>query len=66
MQDQHILARKYADRWMVKALGVGLFKRPLWRREDPQRRPTFMRQLTLGTMARQVGPACSANLALVC
>ena len=53
-QDQHILARKYADRWMVKSLGVGLFKRPLWRQEDPHRKPTFMKQLTFGTISRQV------------
>lgn len=33
LQDDHILARKYADRWMGKALGVGLFKRRLYRKE---------------------------------
>ena len=32
-QDEHILARKYADRWMARALGVGLFKRRLYRKE---------------------------------
>ena len=32
-QDEHILARKCADRWMAKALGVGLFKRRLYRKE---------------------------------
>lgn len=32
-RDPHILARKYADRWMVRALGVGLYDRPVWRRE---------------------------------
>jgi hypothetical protein len=31
--DPHILARKFADRWMVRALGVGLYDRPVWRRE---------------------------------
>ena len=55
LQDHHILARKFMDRWMVKALGVGLCKRPLSRLEDPQRRPNFMRQLTLGALAWQVG-----------
>lgn len=33
VQDEHILARKYADKWMVRALGVGLFKRRLHRKE---------------------------------
>ena len=33
LQDEHILARKYADKWMAKALGVGLFKRRLYRKE---------------------------------
>ena len=33
MQDEHILARKYADKWMGKALGVGLYKRRLNRKE---------------------------------
>ncbi len=33
LQDEHILARKFADRWMAKALGVGLFKRRLYRKE---------------------------------
>lgn len=60
-QDAHILARKYADRWLVRSLGMGLFKRPLHRREDPLRRPTFMRQLTLNRASRQVR-ACSASL----
>eukprot|EP00887_Chlorella_sp_A99_P003548 scaffold7.g3548.t1 len=32
-RDPGILARKYLDRWMVRALGVGLFNRPVWRRE---------------------------------
>lgn len=39
---------------MVKALGMGLFRRPLGRLEDPLRRPTFMKQLTLGTISTQV------------
>ena len=55
-QDPLILARKFADRWMVRALGVGLFKRQLRRREDPGRRPNFLHQLTLGTVSRQVCP----------
>lgn len=33
LQDEHILARKFADRWMAQALGVGLFKRRLYRKE---------------------------------
>lgn len=33
LQDEHILARKYADKWMAKALGMGLFKRRLYRKE---------------------------------
>ncbi len=39
MQDPNILARKVADRWMMRTLGFGLFNRPLWRREteDPRR-----------------------------
>lgn len=45
MQDEHILARKYADKWMVKALGVGLFKRKLHRREVED-----TRQLLLSTI----------------
>ena len=31
-RDPAILARKFADRWMVKALGYGLLNRPVWRR----------------------------------
>lgn len=46
MQDEHILARKYADKWMVRALGVGLFKRKLRRREVED-----TRQLLLTTIA---------------
>ncbi|DBA93931.1 TPA: hypothetical protein ACH3X3_013969 [Trebouxia sp. C0006] len=33
LQDEHILARKFADRWMAQALGLGLFKRRLYRKE---------------------------------
>lgn len=32
-RDEHILARKYCDRWMSKTLKVGLFRRSLHRRE---------------------------------
>ncbi|KAL4434011.1 hypothetical protein ABPG75_000452 [Micractinium tetrahymenae] len=31
--DPEISARKYFDRWMVRALGLGLYNRPVWRRE---------------------------------
>lgn len=39
-QDEHILARKFADRWMLKTLSVGLFGREVFRREktDPRQR----------------------------
>ncbi|KAK9800174.1 hypothetical protein WJX73_003425 [Symbiochloris irregularis] len=62
IQDHGILARRYADRWMVKALGQGLGKRPLTRWEDPTRRPDFLRQLTFGTVSRQVGKRGMRNV----
>ena len=45
-QDPHILARKYLDRWMVRSLGVGLFDRPVWRRETEDLR-RLLRATTL-------------------
>ena len=45
VQDEHILARKYADRWMAKALGVGLFKRRLYRKEVEDTRQLLFRSL---------------------
>ena len=56
MQDEHILARKYADRWMAKALGVGLFKRRLYRKEVED-----TRQLLFSTLnpAAKVRPPCT-------
>ena len=47
MQDHHILARKYADRWLRKVLNEGLFGRPMQRVEVPQDKP-LIRALTLG------------------
>ena len=40
--DPHILARRYADRWMVKALGCGLHGRPVWRRETEDLRALLL------------------------
>jgi hypothetical protein len=37
-----ILARRYADRWMVRSLGVGLTNRPVWRRETEDLRALLM------------------------
>ena len=54
VQDDHILARKYADKWMVKALGVGLFKRKLHRREVEDTRQLLMS--TINPLARVSSP----------
>jgi hypothetical protein len=45
-RDPHILARKFLDRWMVRALGVGLYDRPVWRRETEDLR-RLLRATTL-------------------
>lgn len=67
VQDEHILARKYADKWMVRALGVGLFKRKLHRREVEDTRQLLMS--TINPLARVSSPitvwiALSANTAI--
>lgn len=53
-QDEHILARKYADRWMAKSLGVGLFRRRLYRKEREDTREVLYS--TINPLAR-VSPA---------
>ena len=59
LQDPHILARKFADRWLRKSLGVGLFKRPLWRRETDDERSRLLRTISFGIVAanRMVRPS---------
>ena len=47
VQDHHILARKYADRWLRRVLNEGLYGRPLQRVEVPQDKP-ILRAVTLG------------------
>lgn len=56
VQDEHILARKCADRWMAKALGVGLFKRRLYRKEVEDTRQLLFS--TLNPLAK-VSSCCS-------
>ncbi|DBA90394.1 TPA: hypothetical protein ACH3X1_003668 [Trebouxia sp. C0004] len=55
LQDEHILARKFADRWMGKALGVGLFKRRLYRKEvEDTRRVLYSTINPLAKPSRQL------------
>lgn len=66
-RDPHILARKFVDRWMVNALGVGLFDRPVWRRETEDLR-RLLRATTLpkrrvaqmGSVVRRKSAAASS------
>lgn len=67
-RDPHILARKFLDRWMVRALGVGLYDRPVWRREteDLRRllRATTMpkrKVAAMGSVVRAKAPPLSAG-----
>ena len=55
VQDEHILARKFADKWMVRALGVGLFKRRLHRKEVEDTRQLLY--TTINPLARVGLPA---------
>ena len=56
VQDEHILARKYADKWMVRALGVGLFKRKLHRREVEDTRQLLL--TTINPLTRVSAVPC--------
>lgn len=58
VQDEHILARKYVDRWMARALGVGLFKRRLYRKEVEDTRQVLL--ATINPLAKV--SACSDSL----
>ncbi|KAK9809018.1 hypothetical protein WJX72_007977 [[Myrmecia] bisecta] len=46
-KDEHILARKYSDRWMIKVLKIGLFKRRPFRTELVDPRKALYRAVTL-------------------
>ena len=56
-QDEHILARKYADRWMAKSLGVGLFRRRLYRKE---------REDTREVLYSTINPLARVSSAMLC
>ena len=56
-QDEYILSRRYADRWMRKALKVGLHKRALLRKErnnrgERLREVAFLASLQKGRVLR--------------
>ncbi|GAB4818169.1 hypothetical protein N2152v2_005215 [Parachlorella kessleri] len=55
-RDPTILARKFADRWMVHALGYGLLNRPVWRRETEDLRRLLL-TVVLPSNRRPVGSA---------
>lgn len=64
VQDEHILARKYADRWMGRALGVGLFRRRLYRKEVEDTRQLLFS--TLNPTAKVRPCPCSDNVQKSC
>lgn len=47
MQDEHILARKFGDRWLYKVFGSGLHGRAIHRDEGSDTRETLKRLLWL-------------------
>lgn len=69
--DPEILARRYFDRWMLRALGVGLYNRPVWRRETGERggprraRTGRSRPLRAGNCAQR-SRLCRPLLMLIC
>ena len=58
LQDEHILARKFADRWMAKALGVGLFKRRLYRKEVEDTRQVLYSTINPLAKVSNCAPVC--------
>lgn len=63
-QDEHILARKYADRWMYKSLGVGLFGREVFRREIKDPRKKFYDAVLLANLQAR-GKSSPAKVSIV-
>ena len=58
LQDEHILARKFADRWMAQALGVGLFKRRLYRKEVEDTRQVLYSTINPLAKVSNEAPVC--------
>jgi len=58
LQDEHILARKFADRWMAQALGVGLFKRRLYRKEVEDTRQVLYTTINPLAKVSNEAPVC--------
>ena len=51
-QDEHLLARKFGDRWLYKALGSGLHGRAVHRREKSDPRKKLYRAVLLTNLQR--------------
>ena len=64
MQDEHLLARKFGDRWLYKALGSGLHGRAIHRREKSDPRKTLYKAVLLTNLQRgKVAPKVLSFLA---